>query len=140
MKKIVLSAVLILLSSAAFCQQLNEKQNLSKQINELLISVVDTNLIFNIDKIGTAHVMYKNQDDLIDFSILDIDRMDVYEPGDGVADLSLYFHCRGCLNLTSLSAEKRKKFDRTTLIIPIRYKAVGEKIIDKIKQLKKLNR
>jgi hypothetical protein len=41
------------------------------------------------------------------------------------------------MHLTSPSAERRAKFDNSSFTLPVKYKALGMKTIDKIRELKR---
>ena len=140
-KTLLLLFTFLFLSGASFCQS-NIKQNLAKQINELFLSSVDSNSnqIVNIDRLGTINIMYKDKDENIDFNILDLSKLELIDDEDETPSLGILFHCRNCMHLTSPSAERRAKFENSTLKLPIKYKALGLKLIDKLEELKKQNR
>jgi len=139
MKTAIALFTFILLPGATFCQS-NVKQNLAKQINEFFLSSIDSNQIVNIDRLGTINIMYKDKDENVDFNILDLSKLELIDDEDENPSLGILFHCRNCMHLTSPSAERRAKFDNNTLRLPIKYKALGVKLIDKLEELKKQNR
>ncbi len=137
MRKIFLLLIFLFTASASFAQS-NPRQYLANEINELLFSNVDSNLneILNIDKQGTLNIMYKTIDENVDFNILDISNIELKDPEDKSPYLTLVFHCHHCMHLTSPWDDRRAKFENSNFTLPVKYKALGMKLISKIDKLK----
>lgn len=138
MKTIRLLSIFLLVTSCSFAQS-NTKQYLANEINELLFSNVDSNLneIVNIDKYGQLNIMYKNIDENVDFNILDISNIQLNAPDSKNPYLTIVFHCSRCMHLTSPWDERRAKFENSHFTLPVKYKAMGMKMIAKIEELKR---
>ena len=141
MQKALLLCIFLLLAGTSFGQT-NVKQNIAKQVNELFFSAVDSNLneIVNVDKMGTINIMFKAKDENVDFNILDLSKIELAEPRDETPYLTLVFHCRNCMHLTSPSEERRNKIETNTISLPVKYKALALKLITKLEELQRQNR
>ena len=141
MKNLLLLFAFVALTYTSYGQS-NIRQNLAKQINELFFTSVDSNLnqIVNVDRLGTVNIMFKAKDENVDFNILDISNMELEEPHDETPYLTIAFHCHNCMHLTSPSEDRRKQFESSTFTLPVKYKALGMKLISKLEELRRQNR
>ncbi len=138
MKSYLLLSVFFLVTSCTFAQS-NTKQYIANEINELLFSNVDSSLneIINVDKYGQLNIMYKTVDENVDFNILDISNIELNDPDNKNPYLTIVFHCNRCMHLTSPWDERRAKFENSNFTLPVKYKALGMKMISKLNDLKK---
>jgi hypothetical protein len=83
--------------------------------------------------------MFKSQNENIDFNVLDLSKIDLVDRGDQTPDLRILFHCKECMRLSSPVAERKTSFDNSTYELPIKYKAIGLKIVTKLEDLKAQN-
>lgn len=141
MKKAIILSAFLFSSIVSFCQA-NIRQNLAKQINALFVSSVDSdaNGVINIDKLGTINILYKGKNENVDFNILDLSKLELIDDKNENPPLGILFHCKSCMHLTSASAEQKAKFDNSTLILPLKYKTLALKLVNKLEELQKENR